>query len=196
MAKAPLFSTYRQGENRVTSSVLAVLERVDLALVERLLGAASGESSVEMVRFVNQPGGGEGSVPDASISASFHYLFEVKTVRGAISSDQLKRHLAQLNRSAEIQRLYVLTPDAEPPPEVEEIGDDRLVWLSFAGLDQAIGDLLGDRDAMVSEREQFLLRELQRLFEEDELLAPAEDTVVVAARNAYPEYLRLSAYLC
>jgi hypothetical protein len=32
--KAPLFSTYRQGENRVTSSLMAVFERVDLSIVE------------------------------------------------------------------------------------------------------------------------------------------------------------------
>ena len=54
MSKGPLFSTYRQGENRVTASMLAVFERIDLALVERLLGAASGESELQMVSFRNQ----------------------------------------------------------------------------------------------------------------------------------------------
>jgi hypothetical protein len=44
MSKNPLFSTYRQGENRVTSSMLAVFERIDLSLLETLLGAAAGRT--------------------------------------------------------------------------------------------------------------------------------------------------------
>jgi len=55
MAKNPLFSTYRQGENRVTSSMLAVFERIDLSLLEEILAAAAGEASLEMVSFTNQP---------------------------------------------------------------------------------------------------------------------------------------------
>ena len=57
MAKNPLFSTYRQGENRVTSSMLAVFERIDLSFLETVLAAASGESSLQMVSFTNQPPG-------------------------------------------------------------------------------------------------------------------------------------------
>ena len=38
----PLFSTYRGGENRVTSSLMAVFERIDLALVQELIEAATG----------------------------------------------------------------------------------------------------------------------------------------------------------
>lgn len=33
----PLFSTYSQGENRVTGSLLAVFERISFALVEQIL---------------------------------------------------------------------------------------------------------------------------------------------------------------
>jgi hypothetical protein len=50
MAKNPLFSAYRQGENRVTSSMLAVFERIDLSLFETLLAAAAGETgAIQMV---------------------------------------------------------------------------------------------------------------------------------------------------
>jgi len=79
MAKNPLFSTYRQGENRVTSSMLAVFERIDLSLLETILAAAAGESSLQMVSFTNQPPSKGRSVPDARISANFAYWFEVKT---------------------------------------------------------------------------------------------------------------------
>jgi len=82
MTKSPLFSTYRQGENRVTSSMLAVFERIDLSLLETLLAGAAGEAgAIQMVSFVNQPVGMGASVPDARISASFAYWFEVKTVK-------------------------------------------------------------------------------------------------------------------
>jgi hypothetical protein len=55
MAKNPLFSTYRQRENRVTSSMLAVFERIDLSLLEAILAASAGEASLQMVTFTNQP---------------------------------------------------------------------------------------------------------------------------------------------
>ena len=96
MSKSPLFSTYRQGENRVTSSMVAVFERIDLSLLERLLAAASGESTLEMVTFSNQPAGKGASIPDARISARFSFWFEVKTTRNAVDRTQLAEHLKNL----------------------------------------------------------------------------------------------------
>ena len=96
MAKNPLFSTYRKGENRVTSSMLAVFERIDLSLLEIILASAAGESSLAMVTFTNQPPGRGHSVPDARISARFSYWFEVKTARSALRAHQLSEHLANL----------------------------------------------------------------------------------------------------
>jgi hypothetical protein len=90
MTLNPLFSTYRGGENRVTSSMLAVFERVGVATLETLLGAAIGETSLSLVQFRNQAAGPhKASVPDAAISARFTYLFEVKTERGALDRGQL-----------------------------------------------------------------------------------------------------------
>ena len=86
--KTPLFSTYRHGENRVTSSIIAVFERIGLGRVEQLLAIASDDSTLEMIKFENQLSRGD-AVPDASLSADFHYLFEVKTTRSAVNPDQL-----------------------------------------------------------------------------------------------------------
>ncbi|MFC9085475.1 hypothetical protein [Nocardiopsis dassonvillei] len=86
MSSTPLFSTYRQGETRATSSMLAVFERVGLSLTERILAKASGESTLETVSFTNQLSTSEGTVPDARIAADFTYLFEVKTVPNAIKA--------------------------------------------------------------------------------------------------------------
>lgn len=185
MVKNPLFSTYRQGENRVTSSFLAVAERIDLSLLERLLGAASGETgALQMVTFRNQPAG-DGSVPDARISARFSYWFEVKTDRGALGRKQLKDHLTLLDKDDADERLFVVTPDPKEPALIEEMeAGGRLVWFSFADLHAAIDEALDEPTGTVSEHNRFLLRELQALLREDGLL-DSDDVLAVAAREGY-----------
>lgn len=196
MSKGPLFSTYRQGENRVTASMLAVFERIDLALVERLLGAASGESELQMVRFRNQVAGDD-SVPDAGISAHFNYLFEVKTAREAVGVRQLRAHLSSLSGEGD-QRLFVVTPDVDEPEQVAALRNDgeSVSWIGFLSLAAAIDEALSEPGGSVSEREAFLLRELVRLFEADGLLGSPEDVVIVAAGTAYPFYQRYRLYVC
>ena len=58
-----IFSSYRQGENRVTSTMLAVFERIGIGLVERIIAAAVGEASLEMVTYANQPSSGGRGTP-------------------------------------------------------------------------------------------------------------------------------------
>lgn len=194
MPKNPLFSTYRQGENRVTSSIQAVFERIDLSLLQTILAAASGESSLQMIIFTNQPPGKGHSVPDARISARFAYWFEVKTSRNAVDGKQLSEHLSNVGDGGE-ERLFVITPDAEEPAVIRVINDSRMVWFSFRSLYDAIDSAISDPSALVPEQARFLLRELQALLVEDGLL-DSDDVVVVAARLAYPEYLKHSVYIC
>ncbi len=189
-----LFSTYRQGENRVTSSMIAVFERIGLGLVERLLGAAAGESALELVTFRNQVGRTPGSVPDAEIAANFRFLFEVKTDRDQVRQEQLLAHVRGLDNRLTTERLFVVTPDEGKPDAVPN--DPLIVWFNFLALSQAIDDLLDDTAELVFEHTRFLLRELQALFAADGLLGVQEDTVVVPARLAYPMYLSSDAYVC
>ncbi len=63
-------------------------------------------------------------------------------------------------------------------------------------LDQAIDEILEDTSEVVSEREAFLMRELQNMLEAEGLSANANDVVIVAARSAWPEYNELHAYVC
>jgi hypothetical protein len=196
MPKNPLFSSYRSGENRVTASILAVLERVDIGVVERLLSAATGEASLPFVSFENQVAARDSpGVPDAGISASFRYLFEVKTSASALDEKQLERHLARLDGLFANERLFVLTPDGEEPSILAKLEQPTLTWLNFHGLDQAIDELLRDETELLAEQTRFLLHELRALFDHEGLLGQ-EDTVIVAARNAYPEYRRVAAYIC
>ena len=176
--------------------MLAVFERIDLALVERLLGAASGESELQMVSFRNQISGA-GSVPDAGISAHFNYLFEVKTAGEAVDGRQLRAHLGSLAGHGD-ERLFVVTPDVDEPEQVAALRTEgkSVSWIGFLSLSVAIDEVLSEPASAVSEREAFLLRELVRLFEADGLLGSPEDVVVVAAGTAYGLYHRHSLYIC
>ncbi|MDZ4658980.1 MAG: hypothetical protein SH868_15495 [Bythopirellula sp.] len=192
-----IFSTYSTPENRVTASILAVLKSLALQRTERLLGALLERSDFELVRFENQPAKGGEGVPDAMILSSIRLLVETKIKRNDVDLDQLKRHLKRLDEADEAAKLLlVITPDEQCPRLIDELNDLRLAWTSFAALDQAIGDLILDVQEVISEREEFLLRELQAMLVNEELVSTANDVVVVAARDALPEYLRYHAYVC
>jgi hypothetical protein len=136
-------------------------------------------------------------VPDAVIISSCRLLIETKIKRNTVRESQLRRHLERLDGGRESTRLLlVLTPDDHEPAALEKIADPLLMWSSFATLDQSINELLNDPHEVVSEREAFLLRELQSMLIREELVATATDVVVVAARHAWPEYQQFHAYIC
>lgn len=199
MSRSSIFSTYRSGENRVTSSMLAVFQRVGMGITEQVLSMAVGEASLGLVAFSNQPSGDGSGVPDAEIQASFRYLIETKTSQNQFASDQpdaqLLRHLERLDGSHADERLLVVTPDVDQPLGIGAMGDDRVVWLSFTQLAQAIDAIVVDPSEPASEQQRFLLRELVSFFEAEGLVG-VDDTVVVAGRWAYPTYLKTGAYIC
>ena len=187
----PLFSTYRQGENRVTASTIAVLQRLSLPNIDRILGALLGETDFSLVSFENQPKAKE-STPDARIGTGRDIWIETKTERGASNANQLKRHLTALRGD---ERLLLLTPDADKPVDLPQ--DDRLVWANFSTLSATVSEILRDEQTPPSEREAFLLRELNILIDRERLLVPDKSNVlVIAARVAWPDYNRLSIYRC
>ncbi len=175
--------------------MLAVFERIDLSLLETILAAAAGESSLQMVTFTNQPPGRGHSVPDARISARFAYWFEVKTARNALDAVQLKEHCANLGTDGGDERLFAISPDPEQPRAVTDILDPRIVWFNFRALNDAIDVALADPEA-ASEQARFLLRELQALLLDEGVVLDSDDVVIVAAHFAYPEYLKHGAYVC
>ncbi|WP_442505076.1 hypothetical protein SH528x_003847 [Novipirellula sp. SH528] len=73
-----------------------------------------------------------------------------------------------------------------PEPRAATSNTHFTEWSSL--LDQAIDEMLEDSTEVVSEREAFLLRELQSKIEAEGLLAKPNDVVVVAARSAWKEY--------
>jgi len=195
VSKRPLFSSYSQGENRVTGSILAVFERLDLSTLEQILRGATEESSIELMRFDLVKPEGPGTVPDASIAASFKYLFEVKTEYDSLKRrKQLDGHLSHLAQGTfSDRRLFVLTPDANQPALIADVNDENIRWFNFSDLNRAIEAAVQGEDVPADER--VLLRELQILFAQEGLLG-RQDIVVVAARHAYNFYRRWDAYVC
>lgn len=178
----------------MTGSMIAVFERIDLALLQRILAACSAED-LPLVNFLNQSGA-PSSVPDARISGSFNYLFEVKTEHDAIDVTQLRNHLDGLTGDHDHERLFVVTPDGSKPATLNALANDpRVAWFNFATIVESIDALLDDRFTVVSELERYLLRELQSLFWADGLITQ-EEVVVVPARLAYPIYLKYGVYTC
>lgn len=192
-----IFSTYSTGENRVTASILAVLRSLSIQRTERLLGALLGESDFSLVQFETLVSVGTETIPDARILANRVVLFETKIVSNSLREQQLRGHLGGLPKSGGTKgRLLTITPDMNRPDVVDSIGDPRIAWTSFFALDQAIDELISDPREVVSEREQFLLRELQEMLLNEGLLGSDKDVVVVAAREAWQEYKTYSAYIC
>jgi hypothetical protein len=201
----PLFSTYSQGENRVTSSILAVFERLSFVLVEQILQELCQEPEFPLLSFLNQPVG-KSSTPDGRIRASFAYWIETKITPNAIHIDQIRRHLTALDAETgvERQRLLVLTPDSKMPSSLAALGDERVAWASFDNLLAAIQEIVEPGEegflsnrVIPSEYEQGMLRELARfLYSEGLVDRSADRVVVVAARIALETYLKHSVYIC
>jgi len=215
-----IFSQYKQGENRVTASILAVFEKISFRLVEKILQILCEDSNQSILTFENQFKA-DGCVPDARIQASFSYLIETKIVPDSFSDrdQQLPNHLKALEKeSGKFKRLLVLTPDSKCPKIVNDIssnsniiGSNLIRWASFDDLYEAIREVTAsnsdledgeswlDSDMpMVTEQEKFLLRELvQMLFAERLIGIDSSDSVlVVPARGAIHEYESLAVYRC
>lgn len=202
-----LFSTYKTGENRVTGSTIAVLERIGGNTLQFIVQRLLADDRFELVRFENQVVSSDGSkrtsksgVPDARIAASFDLIFEFKTTRNEIGkSDQLDRHIKSLERSGSPnRRLIVITPDGGVPQPCRELVARHapfVVWCNFVTLNDAIAAALADRNLLIDERSSYLLRELQNMYIEEGLI-DQNDVVIIPAKDAYDEYKKTHAYVC
>ena len=182
-----LFSVYNQRENRVTATFLAVLERLSLPNMDRILQALLEDREFRLVTFVNQPKG-RSSRPDAKIHTSPAVWVETKTVHNSVSYGQIKNHLRSLGSG---EKLLLLTPDESRPSSL----DSRVAWSNFHQLVNAVQVILDDEFESPSEKESFLLRELIRMVKDTGLVTPTESRVLVrAATEAWPAYEEFCAY--
>lgn len=202
-----LFSTYSLAENQVTSSILAVFERLSFALVESILQVLCAEPELSLLTFDNQVVSAD-SIPDGRIRASFVYWIETKIIPNTVNLDQITRHLRALDmdNKAEWQRLLVLTPDPELPASLKQVEDQRIIWTNFDNLVAAIQEVVKQDEEWLkfngvipNEYERGLLRELVRFLYSMNLVGRYTDQVLVVparAKLALEEYLKCSVYIC
>ena len=189
----PLFSTYRQGENRVTATFLSVLQRLSHPNADRILRTLLDEDSFSLVSFQNQVRT-KHSVPDAVIRGATVWV-ETKTTRNAVRRCQIEDHLESVSND---QKLLVLTPDDSKPTALGEVEDpgNILAWSNFSTLHEVIKNILADEEEPPSEREAFLLNELILMLRYDGLLSRPSNVAVVAASSAWYMYKTLPVYRC
>ena len=89
----PLLSSYKQGENRITASIMAVFERLNFSVVESILQAVLETPEQSLLGFDLQPSGKGSTIPDARIHANFSLWFETKTTPNSVNKEQLEGHL-------------------------------------------------------------------------------------------------------
>ena len=193
----PLFSTFRQGENRITGTLLAVLQRLSLPNTDRILRTLLGEDSFSLISFQNQVKT-RWSVPDARISMGPDLRtiwIETKTAPNQLRSHQIERHLKSVSEG---EKLLVLTPDNDRLAVLDQLEcrQDRVVWSNFDTLAEAVEAILGDADEPPTEREGFLLRELIAMLQADGLLSAGPMVAIVAASSGWPMYQAVPAYRC
>ena len=195
----PLFSTYSQGENRVTATFIAMLQRLSLPNMDRILGELLGEQEEDfsLVSFINQPQGVE-SIPDAKIQTGHGVWFETKITTNAVLVKQIKSHMKALRRD---EKLIVLTPDDDRPvkldsPSLSKNDKEQIAWANFNRLDDVVKEILEDKDSPPSEFEAFLLREFSGFLQQEGLITipSAERVMVVPATRAWSRYDEMSIY--
>jgi hypothetical protein len=168
---------------------LAVLQRLSLPNIDRVIGALLEDTAFSLVTFVNKPKGAQSTL-DAKIQTGHSVWIETKTFPNQVCLKQIKAHLESLRDG---ETLLLLTPDDDRPKDLP----DRVAWSNFISLAEAVGDILDDEDAPPSEREAFLLREFISMLREEGLLCSTRSRVtVVAARIAWPVYKEYSVYSC
>ena len=155
--------------------------------MDRILQALLDDGDFRLVSFENQPHG-KTSIPDAKIRPSRAVWIETKTKPNQVNRRQIKEHLKSVK---EYETLLLLTPDESRPESL----DKRVAWSNFRELVAAVEGILGDEDEPASEKEAFLLREMNRMVKEDGLVGSSDYRVLVrAVTQAWWTYNAFSVY--
>lgn len=186
----PLFSTYSQGENRVTATFLAVLERLSVANMNRIFEGLLGDEEFGLVTFANQPRGVD-SIPDAKIETGHSVWIETKIERDKVGVVQIRNHMKAVKPN---EKLLVLTPDDDRPTNLDSNSiskndRERIVWANFRKLDNIVSEILDSKDAPPLSMDDYLLREFSSFLDHEALTISSADRVAVASAGwAWPAY--------
>ena len=188
-----LFSSYKQGENRVTGTILAVFERLNFHIVESILKKCTDFEDEQLLNFTNQAKTtNSNSVPDGLISANFNFYLETKTSEGSLNPTQLQQHLKLVKKG---KKLIYLTPHHTQPSSLK---NKKIYWLNFQHLKEYIESTIQEEEKIITEREKYLLYELLDFFNAENLLTEGAEkrVLIIPASNAIKEYDKKEVYIC
>lgn len=192
-----IFSTYNTTENRVTSTILAVFEKLNSSTVTRILQVFLEDSTIELIEYENQVKSHD-SVPDGRIKGLFDYVIETKVVPNKIDKKQIKNHCKFLKY--DFSRLLVLTPDPDYPKTLKELDSeytDKIIWGNFDKIIEGINSVIQE-SILLLDREKFLLSELKEFIINQQLIAEdySQKVLIVPAGRAWGFYEKYSIYRC
>ncbi|NOZ46442.1 MAG: hypothetical protein GXO79_06630 [Chlorobi bacterium] len=192
-----IFSTYSTAENRVTSTILAVFEKLNSSTVTRILQVLMEDSTIELIEYENQVKFYD-SVPDGRIKGMFDYIIETKVVPNTINKKQIINHCELL--MYDFSRLFVLTPDCDYPKTLKELDSkytNKIIWGNFDKIIEGINSVLQE-SILLLDREKFLLMELKEFIINQRLTAEdySKKTLVIPAGFAWDFYKKYSLYRC
>ena len=198
-----IFSTYSTAENRVTSTILAVFEKLNSSTVTRILQVLMDDSTIELIEYENQVKSND-SVPDGRIKGLFDFIIETKIFPNSINRRQIINHCSLL--TYDFSRLLVLTPDFEYPSVLKELQSennelinckDKIIWGNFDKIIEGINSVNHDSNLLL-DRERFLLSELKEFILNQRLTAEdySRKALIVPAGFAWDFYRKHSLYRC
>ncbi|EPR37710.1 hypothetical protein dsx2_0642 [Desulfovibrio sp. X2] len=213
-----VFSSYRQKENFITSSLMSVLGNLSLIQINNFFSLLLEDDDDTIFSIKNQHThiNDDARISfDATITMKYDIFLETKVDRNVDASDQLNNYISRLSEENCSPRkntnaiIIYLTPDANCPPWFFRIksGDISMKWISFDMIYKTINTIIdGTQDEnqmdILSEREIFLLRQFQMLIQNENLLTSNEmNVLIIPAGTAWNKYIRLdtdgySAYIC
>jgi hypothetical protein len=195
-----IFSTYSQGENRVTSTIISVFERINLSTLLLLFQNLMNDISIELVKYDNQIKSSKfESVPDARIKGSFNYFIETKIKKKAVNRKQIEGHLTFLDSDiTNDNRLLILTPDSDQPKIISNYEGKNVYWFNFDMLIDGIENIL-ENYSFITEREKYLFVELIQFIEDSNLKSEnITNKVLLIPSSVYARthYQNHKVYIC
>lgn len=192
-----IFSTYNTAENQVTSTILAVFEKLNSSTVTRILQVLMEDSTIELIIYQNQIKSPE-SVPDGRIKGIFDYVLETKVDRDVIKVEQIINHCKGLEHV--FSKLLIITPDAVCPESLKNLHPDykeKIIWGNFDKIIDGINVELHDLTLLL-DREKFLLMELKEFIINKRLTSEdySKKVLIVPAGFAWNFYKQYSLYRC
>jgi len=192
-----IFSTYSTAENRVTSTILAVFEKLNSTTVTRILQILMEDSTVELIEYENQVKASD-SVPDGRIKDLFDYIIETKVFPNSIKKKQIENHCKMLKY--DFSKLLVLTPDFEFPRVLKDIDSKlsrNIIWGNFDKIIIGIDSVL-EESPLSLDREKFLLLELKEFIINERLTSEdySKKALIVPAGKAWVFYKKYKIYRC